>query len=72
MKLQECLWQGGVQAHFSGGNTIYILLVATKEMDNITQESRVIYMYKCDQLDCDKEYIGEFAWTFGERLKGTP
>ena len=32
-------------------------------------ESRVIYRYKCDRLECDEEYIGDFAKTFGERLK---
>ena len=29
----------------------------------------VIYRYKCDMLECDEEYIGETARTFGERFK---
>ena len=28
-----------------------------KDRNNITQESRVIYRYKCDRLECDEEYI---------------
>ena len=29
----------------------------------------IIYRYKCDRLECDDEYIGETARTFGERYK---
>ena len=39
------------------------------DRENIMQKSRVIYRYKCDWLECDEEYIGESARTFGERLK---
>ena len=28
-----------------------------------------IYRYKCDRVECDEEYIGESARTFGERFK---
>ena len=45
------------------------LLVAPKNKKNITQKSGVIYRYKFDRLECDVEYIGEYARTFGERLK---
>ena len=59
----------GIQVHFKGGNTIRNLLLAPKVKDTITQKSEVIYRYKCDMLECDEEYIGEPARTFGERLK---
>ena len=29
----------------------------------------VIYSYSCGRIDCDEEYIGESARTFGERFK---
>ena len=33
------------------------------------KKSGVIYIYKCDRVECDEEYIGEFSRTFGERFK---
>ena len=47
----------------------YIQLVAPKDKDHITNKSGIIYRFKCDRLECDEEYIGETARTFGERLK---
>ena len=43
--------------------------MAPKDKDLITQKSGVIYRYKCDRVECDDEYIGESARTFGERFK---
>ena len=40
-----------------------------KDKDHITKKSGIIYRYKCDRLECDEEYIGETARTFGERFK---
>ena len=37
--------------------------------DHLTKKSGIIYRYKCDRLECDEEYIGETARTFGERYK---
>ena len=34
-----------------------------------SSHSNPIYRYKCDRLECDEEYIGETARTFGERYK---
>ena len=59
----------GIQAHFKSGKTIKDELVAPKDQDHITKKSGIIYRYKCDRLDCDHEYIGETARTFGERFK---
>ena len=30
---------------------------------------RIIYWYRCHELDCDDEYMGESDRTFGERFK---
>ena len=54
------------QVYIKGGNTIRDLLVATKDRDNITQESEVIYRKKYERVECDEEYIGETARTYGE------
>ena len=43
--------------------------MAPKDKDNISQKSGVIYRYKCNRLECDEMYIGEFARTFGVRFK---
>ena len=43
--------------------------MAPKDRDLITQKSGIIYRYKCDRVECDDEYIGESARTFGERFK---
>ena len=59
----------GIQVYFRGGKTIKDLLVAPKDRDHITQKSGIIYRYKCDRVECDEEYIGESARTFGERFK---
>ena len=57
-----------VQVLFKGGNTMKNLLVASKDQDPIQKKSGVIYRYKCDRVECDEEYIGEFSRTFGERF----
>ena len=59
----------GIQVYFRGGKTIKNLLVAPKDKEHITQKSGIIYRYKCDRVECDEEYIGESARTFGERFK---
>ena len=40
-----------------------------KERVTIIQISVVIYRYKCDRVQCDKEYTREYARTFGGTLK---
>ena len=59
----------GIQVFFKGGKTVKDLLVAPKDRDLITQKSGIIYRYKCDRVECNDEYIGESARTFGERFK---
>ena len=59
----------GIQVHFKSGKTIKDELVAPKDQDHITKKSGIIYRYKCDRLECNDEYIGETARTFGERFK---
>ena len=56
----------GIQICFQGGNTIKDLLVAPKDTDNTTEKSKVVY--KCDQLDCDEEYIGWSSHQCGQLL----
>ena len=59
----------GVQVSFKGGTTIKNLLMDPRDQDPIQKRSGVIYRYKCDSVECDEEYIGEFSRTFGERFK---
>ena len=59
----------GIQVHLKSGKSIKNELVAPKDKDHLTKKSGIIYGYKCDKLECDEEYIGETARTFGERYK---
>ena len=43
--------------------------MAPKDKEHITKKSGIIYRFKCDRFECDEEYIGETARTFGERFK---
>ena len=45
------------------------LLMAPKDRDSKLQKSGVIYKFKCPQINCPEEHIGEFGRTFGYRLK---
>ena len=55
--------------YFRGGKTIKDLTMAPKDKDSITNRRGIIYRYKCDRLECDEQYIGESARTFGERFR---
>ena len=57
----------GIQVHFKSGKSIKDELVAPKDKDQLTKKSGIIYRYNCDRLECDEEYVGETARTFGER-----
>ena len=59
----------GIQVHFNGSNTIKTLLMAPKDKDTKLQKSGVIYKYKCPQMNCPEEYIGDTGRAFGDRLK---
>ena len=59
----------GIQTHFKGGCTIKPPLVSPKDKDPMVSQSDAIYWYKCGDLTCDDEYIGETSRTFGERYK---
>ena len=45
--------------------------MAPTDKDPITKKSGISYRYKCDRVECDKEYIEELPRTFGE-VQGTP
>ena len=44
-------------------------MIHPEDKDIITKYSGVIYRSKCTRVECDEEYIGEFARTFEERFK---
>ena len=58
-----------VQVHYTGGNTIKVLLMTPKDKDHITMKSGIIYRCKCQRVDSDDEYIGESSRSFGERFR---
>ena len=58
----------GIKVHFKGNTTIKQILMKPKDQDPM-DKSGVIYSYKCNNIACDEEYIGETARTLGERCK---
>ena len=59
----------GIQVHFKGNTTIKQILMKPKDPDPKDNRSGLIYSYRCPQLDCNDEYIGETGRTLGERRK---
>ena len=59
----------GIQNHFKGNKTIKNILVKPKDKDPMDRKIRAIYWYKCGELMCNDEYIGETSRTFQERYK---
>ena len=57
----------GSQVHFKIGKTLKNFLITPKDKENIIKI--VIYSYKYNRLECDEEYVGESAGTFGERFR---
>ena len=45
------------------------MLVSPKNKDPMEHKYVIIYWYRCQELDCDDEYIGHSARTFDERFK---
>ena len=43
--------------------------MAPKDKDHITKKSGIIYRFKCNQVECDDEYIGESSRTYGEKFR---
>ena len=61
----------GIQVHFKRNTTIKQILMKLKDTDPKDSKSGLIYSYKCPQLDCNEEYIGETGRTLGERRRNT-
>ena len=59
----------GIQVHFKGNTTIKQILMKPTDTDLRDSKGGLIYSYKCPQLDCDDEYVGETGRTLGERRK---
>ena len=45
------------------------MLLKPKDKDPVDRKSGAMYWYRCGELTCDEEYIGETSRTFGERCK---
>ena len=54
-------------ANFKEGQTLNSILFSPKDKDTMTKKNSVIYWYRYDKIDCDKEYIEESSRTLGER-----
>ena len=67
--LQKTWRAYGVQVYFQGGYIIKNVLMAPKDQDAIHNKSGIIYIYHCDRVECDEEYIAESSRTFDERFK---
>ena len=54
---------------FQGFKHYQNLTYGTKRQGHHATKSGVIYKYKCSQINCPEEYIGETGTTYGDRLK---
>ena len=59
----------GTQAYFKGNTIIKQVLMKPKYQDPEDKKSGVIYSFQCNHIACNEKYIGETAWTLGERCK---
>ena len=71
-KLQNICGKYGKQTYFKGNTIIKQTLIRPKDQDPKDSRSGVIYSYKCEDITCGEEYIGETARSLGGEVKGTP
>ena len=69
VKFKRTCNKKGIQVHFKGSNTIRTWHMAPKDKDTKLQKSGVKYKYKCPQINCPVEYIGETDRASEDRLK---
>ena len=68
-KLKKACNRLGIQVHFKRNNTIWTLLMAPKDKDEMCLKIEVIYQYKCSHTNCSEQYIGESGRTFGGKFR---
>ena len=59
----------GIQTYFKGNTTIKQTLMKPKDQDPKYNRSGLIYSYKCQDIICGEDYIGETSRSWGERHK---
>ena len=62
----------GIKVHLKGNKTIKQILMKPKDQDPMDNKSEEIYSYKCNNIACNEEYIGETARILGERCNPLP
>ena len=68
-KLKKLCKAKGIQVQFKGTNTLRTMLGNPKDKDPKSNNSVVIYHYKCPHIKCPDAYIGELCRTLGEHGK---
>ena len=68
-KLRKLSKRKGIQVHFKGTNTLRIMLGNLKDKDPQNNQTRIIYHYKCPQINCSSAYIGESGRSLSESVK---
>ena len=59
----------GIQVHYKGTNTLRTMLGNPKDKDPKSNNSGVIYHYKCPHIKCPDAYIGESGRTLCKHVK---
>ena len=59
----------GIQTYFKGNTIIKQTLMKPKDQDPKDNKSGLIYSYKCQDITCREEYIGETSRSLGDRDK---
>ena len=68
-KFKRTFNKQGMQVHFKDTNTVKQLHMTPKDKDPKLAKSGVIYRYKCPNINCTEQYIGESGRTLGDRYK---
>ena len=68
-KFRKLCKKKGIQVHFKGTNTLRTALGNPKDKDPKSNQTGIIYHYRCPQINCPNAYIGESGRSLGERVK---
>ena len=60
-----------INIFFRGNKIIKNILVSPKDKDSIQHKSGIAYWFRCERIDCDKEYIKESSRPLGRETRNT-
>ena len=68
-KFKKVCKRKGIQVHFKGSNMLSTALGNPKDKDPKANQTGIIYLHQCPQINCSSSYIGESGRTLCDRIK---